>query len=402
MTTEEDLCIVLIKSTLVVGDSRHILDNNAVVRVLSLLIQNGVGLNHVVDHVGFGNFLGAELLLGAQVLAVVVAQVVVAGNRRQLDSGIDEEVDKGRLHLSLARLEVITTNECIVLLSQLDSARHEGVLRRAVDEGGSLKNTGNSKDGGGGDFLMSLLNGLEEIVSSVIDTRNDVGISLRVGSPHNNDLVQVVLGLEVANILAELLNVAIASLGALENIVGTIFLIGSNEVRIVDGREGDHLVHLFLDKRLQGGLKDLSTVHGLSQVHLADVPAANNKVIWVDHGQDIVEGDVDVGIGLGIRTELHGGSHDDRAVVVGLAGTFLGLPDEIAAVGENTSGNGSAIVAAPADQHHADLGNLAVDLEVILRLLGSSNKVATGVSLDTGGTVGVLGLDLGVSIGNIG
>lgn len=402
VTTHEDLGIVLVKSTLVVSDSRHVLDDNAVVGVLALLVQNVVGLNHVVHDVGLGDLLGAELLLGAQVLAVVVAQVVVAGNGSQLDTSIDKEVNKSRLHLGLAGLEVITADEGVVLLSQLNGTRDKGVLRRTVDEGCLVENTGDSKNGGGRNLFVALLNGLEEVVSSVVDAGNDVGISLSVGSPHDNDLVEAVVRLEVTDILTELLNVGVASLAALEDIVGTVFLVGSNEVRVVDGLEGDHLSHLLLDEGLQSGLKDLSAVHGLSQVHLANVPTTNNEVIGVDHGQNIVEGDVDVGVGLGIRSKLHGRSHNKGAVVVGLTGTLLGVPDEVAAVGENTSSDSGTIVAAPADQHHADLGNLAVDLEVILSLLGSSNKVAIGVSLDAGSTVGVLGLDLGVRIGDIG
>lgn len=149
VATEENLGVVLVKRTLVVGNSGHVLDDDAVVGVLALLVQHAVGLNHVVHNVGLGNLLGAELLLGAQVLAVVVTKVVVAGNRGQLDTGVDQEINESRLHLSLARLEIIATNEGIVALSQLNSSRHEGVLGRAVDEGSTLENTGDGEDRGG-------------------------------------------------------------------------------------------------------------------------------------------------------------------------------------------------------------------------------------------------------------
>ena len=105
------------------------------VRVLTLLVQDSVGRNHVVHNVGLGDLLGAELLLGAQVLAVVVAEMVVAGNGGELDTSVDQEVDQSRLHLGLARLEVITADESIVLLGKLDGTGNKGVLGRAVDEG---------------------------------------------------------------------------------------------------------------------------------------------------------------------------------------------------------------------------------------------------------------------------
>lgn len=95
MTAHENLGIVFVKSTLVVGNSRHILDHNAVVRVLALLVQNVVSLDHVINDVGLRNFLGAELFLGTQVLAIVVAKMVVAGNRCQFNTSIDKEINQG-------------------------------------------------------------------------------------------------------------------------------------------------------------------------------------------------------------------------------------------------------------------------------------------------------------------
>lgn len=52
MSTHEDLSVVLVQSTLVVSDSRHVLDDNAVVGVLALLVQDRVSLNHVINNIG--------------------------------------------------------------------------------------------------------------------------------------------------------------------------------------------------------------------------------------------------------------------------------------------------------------------------------------------------------------
>ena len=155
MTSHEDICIVLIQSTLVVTNGWHVLDDNCVVRVFTLLVKHCVGLNHVIDNVGLGNLLGAELLLGAEVLSVIVAQVIVAGDGGELDTGTDQEVDQSGLHLGLAGLEVITTNESIVPLSKLNGTRNKCVLRRAVDEWDALEDASNSEDSGWSNFIVA-------------------------------------------------------------------------------------------------------------------------------------------------------------------------------------------------------------------------------------------------------
>ena len=207
MSSHEDLRIVLIQRTLVVANGRHVLDDDCVVRVLTLLVKHSVGFNHVIDNVGLGNLLGAELLLRAEVLAVIVAKVVVAGNGGKLDTSANQEVDESRLHLGLARLEVITTNEGVMLLSKLNATRDEGVLGRAIDERNLLENASNRKDSGWCNFLVTILNCLHEIVGSVIDARDELSETLSVGGPLDNDLLQTILGLEITGKLVSMRNV---------------------------------------------------------------------------------------------------------------------------------------------------------------------------------------------------
>ena len=197
VTVQEDLSVVFVKSSLVVSYCGHVLDDDAVIGMLTVLVQDGISSNHVVNHVGLGDFLGAELLLGTQIHAVIVAEVVVAGDGSELDASIDQEINKSRFHLGLARLEVVTTDECIVFFSKLDCTRNEGVLGRAVDERNTLEDRGNSKNGRGSNFLMAVLNGFQQVVSRVIDTLEYIGITLRVGGPLNNDLIQLIGGFEV-------------------------------------------------------------------------------------------------------------------------------------------------------------------------------------------------------------
>lgn len=51
-----------------------------VVRFLSRLVQYGVGLDHVVNHIALRDLFGAELLWSRQVFPIVVAKVIVADN----------------------------------------------------------------------------------------------------------------------------------------------------------------------------------------------------------------------------------------------------------------------------------------------------------------------------------
>jgi hypothetical protein len=197
VTTQEDLGVVFVESALIIADGGHILDDDSVVGVLTLFVEDSVSCDHVIDDIGLGDLLGAELLLGAEVHAVIVAKMVVASNGGELDTSTDQEVDESGLHLGLARLEVVTTDEGIVLLGELDGTGNECVLRRAIDEGDTFQDTGNSKDGGRRDLLMAILNSLEQVVSGVVDALDDIGEALSIGGPLYNDLVESVGRLEL-------------------------------------------------------------------------------------------------------------------------------------------------------------------------------------------------------------
>lgn len=113
---------------------------------LSLLVQHLIRCHHVVNDVALGDFLGAELSGSRQVLSVVVAQVVVGHNGSGLETSTDQEVNQHRLHLGLAALEVIATNVDVVLLGEINQARHKSVLWRTIDVGATLENRGSRKD----------------------------------------------------------------------------------------------------------------------------------------------------------------------------------------------------------------------------------------------------------------
>jgi hypothetical protein len=77
----------------------------------------------------------------------------------------------------------------MVLFGKLDSTGNKGVLRGTIDEWNTLKDASNCKDGRRGDFLVTIFNRLEKVLSSVVDSGDEISKTFRVGSPLNNDLV---------------------------------------------------------------------------------------------------------------------------------------------------------------------------------------------------------------------
>lgn len=58
-----------------------------------------------------------------------------------------------------------------------------------------------------------------------------------------------------------------------QNIVSSFSLIGSDELRDVDGRPRLQAYHVGAQLLLKGPVQDLSPAHGISQIHGGDVPA---------------------------------------------------------------------------------------------------------------------------------
>lgn len=82
------------------------------------------------------------------------------------------------------------------------------------------------------------------------------------------------------DVLDDLLDLLL--LGALEDVVGTRALVGGDEVGIKDTRERDHGLHVGSKLLLQVNVKDLGPCHGISEVHVTDVPPPEHNVIRVN------------------------------------------------------------------------------------------------------------------------
>lgn len=122
--------------------------------------------------------------------------------------------------------------------------------------------------------------------------------------------------------------------GSRENIIGSILLVGRDEVGVVDRGERDHLLHERSDLSLEVVLEDLGSSHRLIERHGGDVPASEDKVVGVTgekgrteqgsdndftsegksvdshHGENVREGDVDV-LPVRINSKSKGRSSDE-------------------------------------------------------------------------------------------
>lgn len=63
-----------------------------------------------------------------------------------------------------------------------------------------------------------------------------LSITLSVSSPENNNLVHLLLLLELPNVLPDGVHLLLPR--ALDQVVGTCFLVGSNKIRIIDACTG--------------------------------------------------------------------------------------------------------------------------------------------------------------------
>lgn len=83
----------------------------------------------------------------------------------------------------------------------------------------------------------------------------------------------------IPDVLDDLLHLLL--LGALDDIVRAGSLVGGDEVGVIDAGERHHGLHVRSELLLQINVKYLCPGHSISQVHVANVPAPEHKVIRV-------------------------------------------------------------------------------------------------------------------------
>jgi len=198
----------------------------------------------------------------------MVAEMVVRSNRKRLDTSIDEELGKDGLELGLTKLKIITTNEGVMTLSELDSSWNKGVLGSTVDESLAFQDGRNSNERGWEDLGVGAVAGSEEVVRSVVDNGDGVAVMLSIGGPENDNSIKLIIPLELPDIRTDVLEVC-GLVSTWNHIVSSSLLVRCNEVVVVDGREGlakeSHMGH---DFALHVKVKDLC-MHGL--VHTSEI-----------------------------------------------------------------------------------------------------------------------------------
>lgn len=293
LTVQEDRGDILIHGLLGVSSEGDVLDNNLVVDFRGVGEENLVGGKNIVNAGLLGKLLRLELSLRGEVLSVVVSEVVVADDGLWLDSGGDEELGQGGLELGLSGLEIVTDNEDLVLLGELDDSRDEGILGRSVDVGAVLGDGGEGKDSGGGNLWVVLLDGLHQVFVGIVNSNLELAESLGVSGPEDDNLIDSVGELEVADVLSDLVQVSQLIVSG-EDIVSSGLLVGGDEVWVVDGREWNDFLDVGSEFLLEVVVENLGASHRLSEVEPGDVPSVDDDVVRVHEWKNLVQGEIDL------------------------------------------------------------------------------------------------------------
>mmetsp|Transcript_32286 Transcript_32286/g.70453 ORF Transcript_32286/g.70453 Transcript_32286/m.70453 type:complete len:249 (-) Transcript_32286:338-1084(-) len=214
--------------------------------------------------------------------------MVVADDGTGLDTSTDQEVHKDRLHLGLPALEIVTGDERLELQSSVNHTRHKSVLGAAVDEGDALLDTGQRVQGGGGNLRLITVEGSLQVVVGVVKAHSDLGETLGVSGPEHDDLVDTVLLLELLHVLLDLRD--LLRLGASDAVVRTGLLVSGHEVTVEDAGQRNHVLHVRLELALEIVLQHAGAGHSVRKVHLGDIPTADDDVVGVHAGHQVLEG----------------------------------------------------------------------------------------------------------------
>lgn len=125
---------------------------------------------------------------------------------------------------------------------------------------------------------MGRLDGGEEVVRGVVDAGDELRVALGVGGPEDDDVVEAIGSLELADVAPDLLEVD-SLVGTGEDVVGTLLLVRVDERGVVDRGERVEGRHVGSDLALEVEVHDLGSAHGLVERHGRDVPSSNLVVV---------------------------------------------------------------------------------------------------------------------------
>lgn len=78
------------------------------------------------------------------------------------------------------------------MLGEFDNTWNKSVLGRSINVTASLEDCSDGIDGRSRDFVLRILNSIENILSGIVNSWGKDGETLGVSSPENNNLVETV------------------------------------------------------------------------------------------------------------------------------------------------------------------------------------------------------------------
>ncbi len=125
--------------------------------------------------------------------------------------------------------------------------------------------------------------------------------------------------------------------GSFEDIVNSVGLVGSDEVRVEDGWKWLDLLQVFFQGIDESWLQDMRSLASSVKISRVNVPTRDNEVSRVNHRHEIFDWLVNilevVGRWVHLETNMGGGALSERTVEVWLLHSFLGFPSLVLFVG---------------------------------------------------------------------
>ena len=147
--------------------------------------------------------------------------MIVGHKRLRLDTSASQEIHKSSLKLGLASLKIVSH---INSSPDLLHSRQESVLRRAVNKSAPFLHRSNRENGRWGNLAFVIFNRFHDsFVTAMQMLLNDCE-SFSIGSPENQDLIELIFFLEVSDIFSNCLQVLLLAL-AFDYVIGSLCLV---------------------------------------------------------------------------------------------------------------------------------------------------------------------------------
>lgn len=209
----------------------------------------------------------------------------------------------------------------------------EGILRRTVQVNDLLLDASHAVKNRGRKWLVSG-NSLLKIVNGG-DLRKKV--HLCVCGPENNNFIA--FRFLLLNVFSKFIDNFLV--GTMENIVGSITLVSSNEIRVESSLHRLNSLKILLKLFDESRLKNVSSLAGIIDTLFTNIPTRDDQINWINHGQKILDRLVDI-IKLSIsfvvlESSVAGSTLCEGTKHVGLNLTVFGVPSDLLLVGNDTS-----------------------------------------------------------------